>query len=94
MSHRAMTVAGRCLTIVALGASLTLIGAHPAALAAERQRGTVVSVGEEVVKIKGDDGKTYEIDAAVVAAENLKTGDIVDYGVVQGKPTAVKKKKP
>jgi hypothetical protein len=56
------------------------------------QTGTVTAVEEEVVRIKGADGKEYTVDVTVVAAENLKTGDIVEYGVVNEKPVRVKKK--
>lgn len=55
--------------------------------------GTVVAVEEDVVRVKGADGKEYEIDSTVVAAEDLKTGDIVEYGLVNEKPVRVKKKK-
>ncbi len=57
------------------------------------QTGTVVAVEEDVVRIKGSDGKEYEIDAVVVAAEDLKTGDMVEYAIVGEKPVRVKKKK-
>jgi len=61
--------------------------------AADKASGTVVAVEEAVVKVKGADGKVYEIKAAEVIAENLKTGDIVEYEIVEGMPVKVKKKK-
>ena len=55
--------------------------------------GTIIGVAEEVVKVKGDDGKEYEIAVADVVAEDLKTGDIVEYEIVEGQPVKVHKKK-
>lgn len=46
----------------------------------------------QIVKIQGADGKTYEIEAVKVAVENLKTGDIVEYEIVEGKVASAKKK--
>ena len=63
------------------------------ALAADKANGTIVAVEETVVKLKGADGKVYEVKAADVVAENLKTGDIVEYEIVEGMPMKVKKKK-
>jgi len=60
--------------------------------AGKQQTGTVVAVEEDVVRFKGADGKEYEIDATIVAAEDLKTGDVVEYGIVDEKPVRVKKK--
>ena len=54
--------------------------------------GTITAVQKEVVVFKGADGKTYEIAAEKVVQENLKTGDIVEYEVIEGKPLNVKKK--
>ena len=70
------------LGAVALG--IVLAGAQPvfaadAAPAASPQTGTVIAVEEDVVRFKGADGKEYEVDTTVVAAEDLKTGDIVEY---------------
>jgi hypothetical protein len=61
--------------------------------AGAQQTGTVVAVEEDVVRIKGADGKEYEVDVVIVAAEDLKTGDMVEYGLVNEKPVRVKKKK-
>lgn len=57
----------------------------------QKNSGVIVSVAAEVVMIKGDDGKTYEIEAAKVVAEDLKTGDLVEYEIVEGKVLNVKK---
>lgn len=54
--------------------------------------GTVTAVQKEVVVVKGADGKTWEIAAEKVVQENLKTGDIVEYEIIEGKPLNVKKK--
>ncbi len=43
------------------------------------------------MKIQGADGMTYEIEAVRVAAENLKTGDTVECGFVEGKVASAKK---
>ncbi|MEW6268011.1 MAG: hypothetical protein AB1689_01780 [Thermodesulfobacteriota bacterium] len=75
----------------ALGMALAVTPAFPQTAA--QQTGTVVAVEEDVVRIKGADGKEYEVDATVVAAEDLKTGDTVEYAIVSEKPVRVKKKK-
>ena len=54
--------------------------------------GTVTAVQKEVVVVKGADGKTWEIAAEKVMQENLKTGDIVEYEIIEGKPINVKRK--
>jgi len=79
------------LAIVALGVVLAASPAFADATAA--QTGTVVAVEEDVVRVKGADGKEYEVDATIVAAEDLKTGDMVEYAIVNEKPVRVKKKK-
>jgi hypothetical protein len=55
--------------------------------------GTVVAVETAVVQIKGDDGKTYQVKIADVIEKNLKTGDTVEYEVIEGRPVKVTKKK-
>jgi hypothetical protein len=74
------------LTVVLF--SSTLVLAQPA-----KPSGTVVAVETAVVKIKGADGKTYEVKMADVVEKNLKTGDMVEYEVVEGRPVKVAKKK-
>jgi len=74
---------------MALAVSLATAGSS---LAADKATGTIVAVAEEVVKVKGADGKTYEVKAADVVEENLKTGDVVEYEIVEGMPVKVKKK--
>jgi hypothetical protein len=74
--------------------SLAILLASPAVvLAGDKAKGTVAVVEEESVQIKGADGKTYEIDIAEVIAEDLETGDMVEYDIVSGKPVHVKKAK-
>ncbi len=53
--------------------------------------GTVGGADAQIVKIQGADGMTYEIEAVRVAAENLKTGDTVECGFVEGKVASAKK---
>ncbi len=60
--------------------------------AGQKASGTVTAVQKEVVVVKGADGKTYEIVAEKVVTENLKTGDFVEYEIVEGKALNVKKK--
>jgi hypothetical protein len=86
--------------LAAFGLTIALASVQPAlaesgapSAGGGQQTGTVVAVEEEVVRVKGADGKEYEVDAMIVAAEDLKTGDIVEYGVVNEKPVRVKKKK-
>lgn len=86
------------LGLGALALGLVLVGSQPSfaethAKEAGAQSGTVVAVEEDVVRIKGADGKEYEVDLTIVAAEDLKTGDMVEYGIVNEKPVRVKKKK-
>ena len=85
------------ISLVVLALAVILAGApslaDTAAPSSATQTGTVTAVDEEVVRIKGADGKEYQVDVMVVAAENLKTGDVVEYGVVNEKPVRVKKKK-
>jgi len=69
-----------------------LLLASTVSLAGEKAGGTVVAVAEDVVRIKGDDGKEYEIAVADVVAEDLKTGDMVEYEIAEGAPVNVKKK--
>lgn len=59
---------------------------------AKKASGTVTAVQKEVVVVKGADGKTWEIAAEKVVQENLKTGDFVEYEIIEGKPVNVKKK--
>jgi len=73
------------------GLALFLI-ATTHALAADKASGVVGVVTEEVAEVKGADGKLYKIKVADIVAENLKTGDIVEYEVVEGAPVHVKKK--
>ena len=54
--------------------------------------GTLVVAEEDKYVIEGADGKTYEITDMTIVAEDLKTGDMVEYEVVEGKVVGVKKK--
>ena len=59
---------------------------------AMKASGTITVVQKEFVTVKGADGKTWQIAAEKVVQENLKTGDIVEYEIIEGKPVNVKKK--
>ena len=83
----------RIVTICAVALAGVLFTTTMSLAAGERASGTIIGVAEEVVKVKGDDGKEYEIAVADIVAEDLKTGDIVEYEIVEGKPVKVHKKK-
>jgi hypothetical protein len=78
---------------LACALAVLLVTSTLALAAAQKMTGTVVAVEKDIVSIKGADGKTYQIEAVKVAAENLKTGDIVEYEFVEGKVQTAKKKK-
>ena len=69
-----------------------LLLASTVSLAGENTSGTIIAVAEDVVTLRGDDGKEYEIAVADVVSENLKTGDMVEYEIAEGAPVNVKKK--
>jgi hypothetical protein len=85
------------LGIIAAALTIVLFISSALALAQPAQpakpTGTVVAVETAVVKIKGADGKTYEVKMADVIEKNLKTGDMVEYEVIEGRPVKVAKKK-
>lgn len=82
----------RIVSICALALAGVLF-ASTVSLAGETASGTIIAVAEDVVTIKADDGKEYEIAVADVVAEDLKTGDMVEYEIVEGEPVKVQKKK-
>ncbi len=84
--HRKFTKA------LALALAVLFVTSTLALAASQKMTGTVVAVEKEVVSIKGADGKTYQIEALKVVAENLKTGDTVEYELVEGKVQNAKKK--
>ena len=61
--------------------------------AKSKPSGTVVAVDAAMVQIKGADGKTYQVKVVDVIEKNLKTGDMVEYEVIEGRPVKVMKKK-
>jgi hypothetical protein len=84
------------LGIIAAVLAVVLFSSTTLALAqaqAAKASGTVVVVEKEVVQIKGADGKTYQVKMVDVMEKNLKTGDMVEYEVIEGKPVKVAKKK-
>lgn len=60
--------------------------------AGPKQSGTIVVVTEGVADVKGADGNTYQVKVEDIIADNLKTGDVVEYDLIQGKPVHVAKK--
>ena len=81
------------LGIIAVALAVVLFSSSLALAQAAKASGTVVVVEKEVVQIKGADGKTYQVKMVDVIEKNLKTGDMVEYEVVEGKPVKVAKKK-
>jgi hypothetical protein len=81
-------IVAAALAIVLFSSTLAL-----AQTAKPKPTGTVVAVETAVVQIKGDDGKTYQVKIADVIEKNLKTGDTVEYEVIEGRPVKVTKKK-
>jgi len=81
------------LAVVFFSSTLALAQAAKPSGTAAKASGTVVVVEKEVVQIKGADGKTYQVKIVDVIEKNLKTGDMVEYEVVEGKPVKVSKKK-
>lgn len=71
---------------VALVAGMTL------SVAVLAEEGTVVATDEDQWVIEGSDGNTYEITEEMVDAEDLQTGDMVEYDIVDESPVHVKKK--
>lgn len=86
MSIRIVTICAAALAGVLFASTVTLA-------AGERASGTITAVEEEVVRVKGDNGKEYEVAVEEVVAEDLKTGDIVEYEIVGEEPVKVHKKK-
>ncbi len=81
------------LGIIAVALAVVLFSSTLVLAQAAKASGTVVVVEKEVVQIKGADGKTYQVKMVDVMEKNLKTGDMVEYEVVEGKPMKVAKKK-
>ena len=80
--------------ILACALAVLFVTSTLALAAGQKMTGTVVAVEKDVVNIKGADGKTYQIEAVKVVAEDLKTGDAVEYEVIEGgKVQNAKKKK-
>ncbi len=77
---------------LACALAVLLVTSTLALAADQKMTGTVVAADAQIVKIQGADGKTYEIEAVKVVAENLKTGDTVEYEIVEGKVASAKKK--
>lgn len=71
--------------------AILLVASTLALAAGQKASGVIVAVEKEIVVVQGADGKTFEIEAAKVVELNLKTGDIVEYEIVEGKPLNVKK---
>jgi hypothetical protein len=81
------------LKIITVALAISLLSPTLTLTAGEAQDGTVIAVEETTVKFKGADGKMYEMTEDDVMGEDLKTGDIVEYELVEGKPVKERKKK-
>jgi hypothetical protein len=90
MYRKLMKVLTCAVAALFVASTLAMAQAKPAPAA--KATGTVTVVTKEHVTVKGADGKEYKVDAAKVVQENLKTGDIVEYEIVEAKPVNVKKK--
>ena len=90
MSHRIATLVGITLTVL-LVSSAPLLAANDQ----KSSSGTIMEVDVQGGKYTVQDynGKVYELDKAYITEENLKTGDTVEYEIVEGKPVHVRKKK-
>jgi hypothetical protein len=73
--------------------AILFVASTLAVAAGQKASGVIVAIEKEIVVVQGADGKTFEIEAVKVVAEDLKTGDIVEYEIVEGKPLNVKKAK-
>ena len=80
-------------TIMGIAAALAIVLAVPTLSVADAPKpsGTIVAVAEGVADVKGADGKVYKIKVEEIVAEDLRTGDVVEYDVIEGKPAHVKK---
>jgi hypothetical protein len=85
MHRKLMKILTCALAVLFVTSTLALAQAMKAS-------GTITVVQKEFVTVKGADGKTWQIAAEKVVQENLKTGDIVEYEIIEGKPVNVKKK--
>lgn len=81
-----------------VGTTLTalLVTTAPLLAATEHKSssGTIIEVDVQGGKytVKDHDGKVYELDKTYITEENLKTGDTVEYDLIEGKPAHVKRK--
>ena len=80
--------AALAFTLLCTSAAFATHAAH------KKSSGTVVAISEEVADVKAKNGKVYKIKVEDIVAENLKTGDVVEYELVSGQPVHVKKKAP
>ena len=80
------------ITRIAAAFAILLAAATQGFAAGQKATGTVVVVAEEVAEVKGADGKMYKIKVVDIVAEDLKTGDIVEYDLVEGAPVHTAKK--
>jgi hypothetical protein len=81
------------LGIIAAALAVLLFSSTWAPAQTAKTSGTVVVVEKEVVQIKAADGNTYQVKMVDVIEKNLKTGDMVEYEIVEGRPVKVAKKK-
>lgn len=81
----------KLMKIVSCALAMLLVASTLALAGGQKMSGIVVAVEKEIVVVKGADGTTYEVEAEKVVAEDLKTGDMVEYEVVEGEVVNVKK---
>ena len=80
-------------TIMGIATALVIVLTAPTLglAAGQKPSGTIVAVTEGVADVKGADGTVYKVKVEDIIAEDLKTGDVVEYDLIQGKPVHVKK---
>jgi hypothetical protein len=69
-----------------------LVAGMTLSVAVFAEDGTIVAVDEGQWVVEGSDGNTYEITEDMVEAEDLQTGDMVEYEIVDDNVVGVKKK--
>src|SRR5258708_36969221 len=67
------------ITRVAAVLAIVLATSTLSFAAGPKPSGTIVVITEGVADVKGADGTTYKVKVEDIIADNLKTGDIVEY---------------
>jgi sRNA-binding protein len=90
-SNKEIEMYRKFMKTVTWALAILLVSSTLALAAGQKASGTVVAVQKEVVIVQGADGKTFEIEAVKVVELNLKTGDLVEYEIIEGKPVNINK---